>query len=174
VINTFRPGSTVYVSNRMQTGYSYKLVAMPGRDFDPRFTPVYSPARMLAEGVFEGVYMRDCALEYPAAWFKHAKFAANGPDPSVNLFKVKSRTPLSNWIEQGWIHPQDPRGWFEWYCRYWLGRRTADDYRQISRWRSFARHAGQVRIHGMGDPNVRPRQRQALLQWAHDPFPDRR
>lgn len=122
-------------------------------------------------GVFEGKYLNSTRYEYPEDWFAEAKLS-DIPNPTVNYFGVKSRTPLSVWQNKGWIHPQDPWGWFQWYCRYSLGRRTQDDFRQMARWSAFVRHAGQVRINGMQDLNVRRVQRQALLQWSHYPFPD--
>ena len=172
-MNTFTPGSMVTVSNKMQTGYSYFLEAPQG--WMPHlFFPAFTPGEMLRLGVFEGKYMRDCAAEYPAEMFAGARFAQAGPDPKgVNAFKAKSRNPTSYWIERGWIHPQDPRGWFEWYCRFWLGRRTEDDARQIGRWQRFApRHAGAVRVFGNADVTQRKATRQALLQWSHDPLVD--
>ena len=135
------------------------------------FTPAFTPAEMLELGVFEGKYLNSARHEYPEDWFTRARLS-DLPDPSINAFGVKSRQPLSAWQQAGWIHPQDPRGWFEWYCRYSMGRRTEDDARQIKRWRAFARHTGQVLKHGNGDPYKRRVQRQALLQWARDPFPD--
>jgi hypothetical protein len=170
---TFELGSVVHVDNKMQTGYSYVLSepqgAMP-RNFQPAFTP----GQMLRLGVFEGKYLRDCADEYPREMFRGARFADAGPDPTgCNAFKAKSRNPTSYWLQQGWIHPQDPRGWFEWFCRFWLGRRTEDDARQIARWQRFApRHAGAVRVFGNGDIRQRKATRQALLQWSHDPVVD--
>ena len=129
------------------------------------------PAEMLKLGVFEGKYCNDCRDEFPAAWYRSARLS-DEPDASVNCFGIKSRQPLSVWRQKGWIIDPDPRGWFQWYCRYYLGRRIPDvDARQIARWKSFARHAGQIRAncepHDLG---CRPRQRQALLQWAYDPF----
>lgn len=161
----------ISVSDRMQQGYSYRLTAKMGEDFDERFTPFHSPAEMLALGVFEGKYLNDCRNEFPASWFEKARLSAQ-PDASLNYFGIKSRQPLGHWQDKGWIYGPDPRGWFQWYCRYYLGRRLAEvDQIQIKRWRGFARHAGQIRANCYpGDVFCRPRQRQALLQWAYDPF----
>ena len=164
-------GDLVRVNDRMQSGYSYKLVAVVGRGFPLDFKPALSPAEMLKLGVFEGKYLNDCRDEFPAAWFNGARLS-DEPDPSINCFGVKSRQPLSVWRQKGWIIEPDPRGWFQWYCRYYLGRRIAGvDDKQIARWKSFARHAGQIRANcDPHDLSCRPRQRQALLQWAYDPF----
>ena len=161
----------VYVDDRMQTGYSYVLSAPEGGDFADGFEPRFAPDEMLALGVFEGKYMNDCQAEFPESWFAKAKLS-DKPDPDVNYFGVKSRQPLAVWREKGWIYGPDPRGWFQWYCRYFMGRRLPEvDAIQIKRWRAFARHAGQVRGNcPPGDIFCRPRQRQGLLQWSHDPF----
>jgi len=161
----------IEVNDKMQRGYRYCLDAAEGEDFDPEFQPFHSPAEMLALGVFEGKYLNDCREEFPASWFEEAKLA-DVADPGVNYFGIKSRQPLSHWRDKGWIHGPDPRGWFQWYCRYYLGRRLPEvDQIQIKRWRGFARHAGQIRANcHPGDIFCRPRQRQALLQWAYDPF----
>ncbi|UWP98011.1 hypothetical protein [Aliiroseovarius crassostreae] len=164
-------GDEVHVNDKMQSGYSYRLEAPVGAEFAPGFTPHHSPAEMLAMGVFEGKYLNDCRDEFPQTWFDGAKLS-DRPDETVNFFGVKSRQPLSVWREKGWIFGPDPRGWFQWYCRYYLGRRLPDtDAAQIKRWRAFARHAGQIRANcDPGDVFCRPRQRQALLQWAYDPL----
>jgi hypothetical protein len=164
-------GDIIRVHDKMQRGYSYKLESASGRSFDPSFTPHFAPAQMLRHGVFEGKYMNDCHTEFPASWFNGARLS-DEPDPAVNCFGIKSRQPLSVWRQKGWIIGPDPRGWFQWYCRYYLGRRIPDvDRKQIARWRSFARHAAQVRQNcDPHDFSCRPRQRQALLQWAYDPF----
>ena len=166
-----RIGDTVAVDDRMQRGYAYEIVAAPGGDFQPGFEPAFTPAEMLAMGVFEGKYINDCRAEFPAQWYDGAKLA-DAPDPGLNYFGVKSRQPLSVWRDNGWIMGPDPRGWFQWYCRYYLGRRLGEiDDRQIKRWRAFRRHAAQVRANcDPGDWTCRPRQRQGLLQWSHDPF----
>jgi hypothetical protein len=161
----------IVVNDRMQSGYRYRLTAPQGGDFDVGFNPEVSPKKMLELGVFEGRYLNDCHDEYPASWFETARMS-DIADPSVNCFGVKSRMPLAHWREKGWIVGPDPRGWFQWFCRYWMGRRIAHvDAAQIRRWRSFARHRGQIAANcGPMDLDCRPRQRQALLQWSYDPF----
>ena len=159
----------IEVNDRMQRGYRYELTVPEGRDFDPGFAPELSPAEMLELGVFGGKYMTDCREEFPAEWFAKAKLSPRKADKACNWFGVLASQPLAEWRRKGWIRPDDPRGWFQWFCRYWLGRRHEDDARQIGRWRAFARHAAQVRRNcEPGDPFCRPRQRQALLQWAYD------
>ena len=161
----------ILVSDRMQTDYGYSLTAAEGEDFAADFLPHFSPSEMLRLGVFEGRYLNDCRTEFPASWFENAKTSSE-PDPSLNCFGVRSRQPLSEWRRKGWIYGPDPRGWFQWYCRYFMGRRIPEiDRIQIARWKGFTRHAGQIRANCYpGDIFCRPRQRQALLQWAHDPF----
>lgn len=160
----------VVVNDKMQQDYRYQLVAAEGQQFDAGFEPELTPAEMLERGVFCGVYLRDCRDEFPASWFAKAKFASGKPDCSLNYFGVRAGTPLSVWRAKGWIHRDDPRGWFQWYCRYFAGRRMMDeDQRQISRWKAFRRHKAQIERHcEPGDPFCRPRQRQALLQWGYD------
>jgi len=164
-------GKVIVVNDKMQSNYQYELVAPAGRDFADNFKPYYSPKEMLEMGIFEGKYCNDCRAEFPEDWFENAKIG-DQPDPSLNYFGVKSRQPLSVWRKKGWIYGPDPRGWFQWYCRYYLGRRLPDiDSIQIRRWKAFARHAGQVRANcDPGDVYCRPRQRQALLQWSYDPL----
>jgi len=160
----------VIVNDRMQRNYRYELTAREGGDFASSFLPELTPKEMLALGIFGGVYMRDCRDEFPADWFTHARLAQGKADPKLNYFGVRASKPLSVWRARGWIHPADPRGWFQWYCRYYRGRRSpGEDDRQVGRWKAFRRHASQVRKHcEPGDPFCRPRQRQALLQWAYD------
>jgi len=160
----------VIVDDRMQRGYRYLRTAPAGRDFADAFTPELTPAEMLELGVFCGKYMTDCRDEFPAEWFVRAKLAPSRSDCSLNYFGVRASVPLREWQAKGWIHPDDPRGWFQWYCRYYSGRRLpGEDERQVARWRAFRRHAAQLRRHcEPGDPFCRPKQRQALLQWAYD------
>ena len=159
----------ITVNDRMQRGYRYALTEPEGANFDPRFAPQLTPAEMLELGVFGGKYMTDCQAEFPALWFAKARLSPQRADKSCNHFGVMASQPLAEWRRKGWLHPDDPRGWFQWYCRYYMGRRHEDDARQIGRWRNFARHAAQVRRNcEPGDPFCRPKQRQALLQWAYD------
>ena len=160
----------ITVNDKMQQNYSYFLSAPTGKNFDPTFTPDLSPKEMLALGVFGGKYMTDCQKEFPASWFEKAKLSPQKSDPEINYFKVKASGSLSVWRKKGWIYKDDPRGWFQWYCRYYMGRRIEkEDQRQIKRWRAFSRHASAVKNNcRAGDSSCRPRQRQALLHWAYD------
>jgi hypothetical protein len=161
---------SVTVDDKMQRGYRYVLSAPAGRYFAPDFRPELTPAQMLRLGVFCGKYMTDCAKEFPRSWFARAKLASGRRDYALNYFGVAASQPLSVWRQKGWIHPDDPRGWFQWYCRYYLGRRLPDeDARQIKRWKAIRRHVRQIERHcEPGDLTCRKRQRQALLHWAYD------
>lgn len=159
----------ISVDDKMQKSHYY-LTEEIGKNFDPMFKPELSPKEMLSLGVFGGKYMTDCQNEFPKEWFENAKLAPKGKDVSLNLFKVDASLPLSHWIKKGWIHPVDPRGWFQWYCRYYYGRRLAEeDQRQIKRWKAIKRHVGAIQKNC--DPynlDCRKKQRQALLHWAYD------
>ena len=158
----------VIVNDLMQRGYEYDLTASAGR-FPPGFRPELSPKEMLSLGVFGGKYMTDCRSEFPASWFAKARLCHEFHDPDLNFFGVDASQSLATWRRNGWIYHEDPRGWFQWYCRYYVGRRCPDDERQVRRWRAMKRHASQVRnFCGRGNPGCRPRQRQALLHWAYD------
>ena len=159
----------ITVNDRMQHAYTYVLSEPAGRNFHPGFTPDLTPRQMLELGVFGGKYMTDCRAEFPAAWFANAKLCPERHDAALNCFGVNASQPLSEWKKKGWIYGEDPRGWFQWYCRYYQGRRCADDERQIKRWRAVTRHLAQIRKNCVrGDLMCRPRQRQALLHWAYD------
>lgn len=177
-------GRVVKVHNKMQKNYSYKLTFNAGTNIRhggwkdgkpiryPDFKPKYSPQTMLRMGVFEGKYCNDQKNEYPSEWYLSKKMSPVA-NIECNYFKIKSRLSLQQWRKNGWVpcHPtdKDTRGWFEWYMRYWLGRRQPEvDAIQIKRWASFARHYAQVVKHASGDLTKRRRQRQALLQWSWD------
>jgi len=160
---------TITVNDRMQRGYRYTLTAPAGRNFDPEFKPELTPAAMLALGIFGGLYMTDCRKEFPKSWFARAKLSPKKRNDALNCFGVAASQPLAEWRRKGWIHQDDPRGWFQWYCRYYAGRRHADDTRQIRRWKAIRRHIRQIEKNcEPGDVFCRPRQRQALLHWAYD------
>jgi hypothetical protein len=165
-----RARAVVVVNDRMQQGYRYELVRPMGRGFHPGFRPELTPRQMLRLGVFGGKYMTDCTGEFPADWFERAKLCRTRHDPELNFFKVNASLPLSRWRKKGWIHKDDPRGWFQWYCRYYMGRRVpGEDERQIARWKAMRRHIAQIRRNCVkGDFSCRPVQRQALLHWAYD------
>ncbi len=155
----------------MQRRYRYRLVEPAGKNFASDFKPELSPKEMLRLGVFGGKYVTDCQKEFPADWFAKAKLSPEKHDARLNYFKVRASQPLAVWRARGWINNEhDPRGWFQWYCRYWQGRRLPEeDARQISRWKKMRRHVTQVKKNcRAGDIFCRPRQRQALLHWAYD------
>ena len=159
----------VVVNDKMQFNYVYYLLEPIGENFDHDFNPDLSPKQMLSMGVFGGKYMTDCIKEFPKDWFEKAKLSPQKKNPKLNFFKVDASQSLKEWQKKGWINPQDPRGWFQWYCRYYMGRRTADDQRQIKRWKAMKRHLSQVKKNCLsGDLECRKKQRQALLHWAYD------
>lgn len=160
------------VNDKMQQGYSYEYETPIGQGFAVDFKPAFSPQQMLELGVFEGHYLNDCQSEFPQECFINARLSPDKPNIKTNYFGIKSRLPLSEWQRRGWIIGPDPRGWFQWYCRYYMGRRIPDiDAVQVKRWKAFKRHAAQVRKNCLSlDLDCRRRQRQALLQWAYDPF----
>ncbi len=162
----------IIVNDLMQKNYQYKLSEPEGKNFHAEFKPELTPKEMLELGVFGGVYMRDCINEFPKSWFKEAKFQKEGShkhEADLNFFGVNASQPLSVWREKGWIYKDDPRGWFQWYCRYYLGRRHEEDENQIKRWKQMRRHIAQVKNNcKKGDLSCRRKQRQALLHWAYD------
>ena len=141
-------------------------------DFYKIFKPELTPKRMMELGVFGGSYFGLNIKEFPKSWFKNAKISAEKFDVNMNYFNIKSGLSIDHWISKGWIFPEDPIGWFQWYCRYWMGRRIPIlDAIQIARWKAFVRHSGQIKANCKpGDLDCRPRQRQGIFQWAHNPF----
>ena len=140
-------------------------------DFYKLFKPQLTPKKMLELGVFGGAYFGLNTKEYPKPWFKNAK-VSNKFDVKLNRFKVKSGLSRKEGQEKGWIFKQDPLGWFQWYCRFSNGRRIPRiDEIQIKRWKNFNRHVAAIKKNCEPiDLNCRKRQRQAILQWAYNPF----
>jgi hypothetical protein len=159
----------IIVNDKMQKNYTYYLTEPMGKNFDPEFKPELTPKQMLEMGVFGGKYMTDCQKEFPKDWFKKARLSPKKHDPKLNYFGVNASKPLSYWRLKGWIYPEDPRGWFQWYCRYYMGRRCDDDNRQIKRWKAIIRHIMQIKKNcPKGFLECRKKQRQAVLHWAYD------
>ena len=154
----------------MQNNYRYVLTELPGKNFDLRFKPDLTPKEMLRLGIFGGKYMTDCKKEFPKDWFTNAKLCSEKHNPELNCFGVNASQPLRVWRQKGWIYHEDPRGWFQWYCRYYIGRRIPkEDERQIKRWLAIKRHVSQIKKNcSRGDMSCRPRQRQAVLHWSYD------
>lgn len=167
----------VVVNNGMQVGYRYIRDHEIGDLSDLyekyQFSPDLTPMEMLSLGVFGGKYFNDVVEtdEYPQEWWVDAKMVGVGQPANdlLNFFGVAASVSLREWEQRGWISDQDPRGWFEWYARTYMGRRSPDDERQIRRHRQFKRHLAQLKKYcEKGDWSCRPRQRQALLHWAYD------
>jgi len=160
----------VIINDKMQKNYRYELTEPVGKNFHSDFKPELTPKQMLAMGVFGGKYMTDCQKEFPADWWKKAKLCSKRHDPKLNFFGFNASQSLSIWRAKGWIYHRDPRGWFQWYCRYYMGRRIPDeDERQIKRWKAIRRHIAQIKKHCVkGDLTCRRKQRQAVLHWAYD------
>tara|TARA_B100000965_G_scaffold342084_1_gene311138 strand:+ start:581 stop:1042 length:462 start_codon:yes stop_codon:yes gene_type:complete len=140
-------------------------------DFYKIFKPDLTPKQMLELGVFGGSYFGLKINEFPKSWFKNVKLSKDF-DVSLNRFKIKAGLSREHWIEKGWIFREDPLGWFQWYCRFAMGRRLQHiDEIQIKRWKNFTRHVKAIKKNcENGDLSCRRRQRQAILQWAYDPL----
>jgi hypothetical protein len=148
-----------------------KVISKNFNDFYKLFKPQLTPKKMLELGVFGGSYFGLNIKEYPKPWFKKAKISKNF-DVNINRFKVKSGLSRKEWQKKGWIFKQDPLGWFQWYCRFSNGRRIPHiDEIQIKRWKNFRRHLMAIKKNCESvDLLCRRRQRQAILQWAYNPF----
>lgn len=142
------------------------------------FAPQLTPHEILQLGAFDGHYFGVALpVEFPHEWVERAPFCWI-PEPAVNAFHVHSGQSREVWEQKGWMHADDPLGWFQWYCRYYMGRRHEDDARQIRRWKNFARHQGMLAYQLRNAPTAADKlsggrvTRQSLIHWAYDPFPD--
>ena len=159
----------VVIEDLMQKDYSYFLTEPVVQNFQRGFYPELTPKELLELGVFGGKYMTDCTEEFPSDWFDNALLCSERHDPKLNYFGVNASQPLEVWRRKDWIYEKDPRGWFQWYCRYSMGRRCKDDERQIKRWRAIGRHTAQINKNcEPEDLNCRRKQRQVVLHWAYD------
>ena len=159
-IDTIRAGWTAWLANApLPTRDEKSTFHFEGQ---PAFTPNKSPEEMLREGCFGGSYFRplysrrlgttvaEDYLELPASWYSGLdveKYLLSPVyDPEINKYKVSSGQTIEEWEAAGWInHTYDVRGWFQWYCRFFVGRRCEDDERQISRWRKCVGETGRWR-----------------------------
>lgn len=162
-------------SDRFQKKYQYTLSEPEGKNFDPLFRPDLTPRQMLHMGIFGGAYfigVPGCIpSDLPRAWFQGIPFSSEGKKrKEYNYFKVNASQSLEVWQKNGWIYSDDPHGWFQWYCRYYMGRRIPrEDARQIKRWWAMRRHVTQIQKNcDAGDTTCRPRQRQAVLHWGYN------
>jgi len=147
----------------LQPNYAYRID--PEANYHPDFQPDLSPAQVLMLGAFGCGYFerhRRFTKEFP-----HLPDVCSNshPDPEHNYFNVQASMSRREWERRGWMHKDDPRGWFQWYCRYDMGRRHADDERQIKRWNNFKTR--KLRAIG-GDTNLNNHlaTRQGLLHWG--------
>ena len=152
----------------MKKIYKKKLINL---DFYKIFKPELTPKKMLELGVFGGSYFGSKIKEFPKSWFINVELSKDF-DVSLNRFKIKSGLSRKHWIEKRWIFKEDPLGWFQWYCRFYNGRKIPHiDEIQIKRWKNFRRHVFAIKKNcEEGDLGCRRRQRQAILQWAYNPF----
>ena len=152
------------------------------------FSPNKTPIEAINEDAFGGTYFRDIYSGVNGKWYRdswkefnflkniNAKYySSNYYDAEVNKYGVKCGTSLRFWENKGWINGQDPYGWFQWYCRYYLGRRSSDDERQIKRWVDIrSRFKGilikMIKNKGVkfDDYSVSPKIRQILLHWGYE------
>ena len=147
------------------------------------FSPMLTPKEMLHKGIFGGTYFSELIdyKEFPDDWFQGIDknfYCSEKYRIEVNFFKIKSGQSQKEWEEKGWIHKDDPRGWFEWYCKYYMGRRHDDDERQIKRWAAFCGPKGRWRnriysqLHRCecsvsSSQDVSIRIQQSLLHWSY-------
>ncbi len=169
-----KPKKIIY-SDNFQKNYYYTLTESEGKNFHPEFRPHLTPRQMLQLGVFGGAYFVGVKnlipSDLPKSWFEGVKLSSDGEKHGgLNYFGLSASQPLKIWQNKGWIYHDDPHGWFQWYCRYHMGRRIPEeDDRQIKRWKAIKRHIAQIEKNcKKGDQTCRPKQRQAVLHWGYD------
>ena len=178
-------------------GKGFKAKKVGGKYFFkdyPDFRPNLSPRDMFKLGSFGGTYWRpiksgvagkelkNVHKKYPKSWWKgipesHLTLPFNQYNKKLNKYGVKVGTTLSFWEKKGWIKKDNPYGWVHWYCDFFLGKRTADDKRQIKRWMGLASERGRFRkwlvtqiLKNNGkwnDNSISPKIRQTLQHWAY-------
>ena len=148
------------------------------------FYPMLTPREMVEAGAFGGCYFGLVIEEYTDYNYQelfdyHFKgldtslYLGETYKPKLNKHKIRSGMSYEYWKEMKWMHEDDPYGWFEWYCKYSMGRRHPDDDRQIRRWQDFCGHNGRwrKRIYGRiketNNRDVSPRIQQSLLHWGY-------
>ena len=147
-----------------------------------KFNPDLTPREIILTGAFGGNYFAgDLDRLELDKWFENIDarlYASEKYSLKTNKFKVRSGSSLEYWQKSGWIHDEDPKGWFEWYCKYYIGRRHEDDIRQIKRWLAFCGPKGRFRnaiynkIFKSGlkienSKDISPRIQQSLLHWSY-------
>ena len=147
------------------------LKKIKSENFYKLFKPQLTPKKMFELGVFGGSYFGKKIKEFPKSWYLNAKLSKKF-DVNKNRFRVAAGLSRKEWLEKGWIFKEDPLGWFQWYCRFANGRRIPHiDEIQIKRWKAFKRHVSAIKKNcEPGNTHCRKKQRQAILQWAYDPF----
>lgn len=160
----------------------------------PHFTPNLTPEEIIRAGSFGGTaFQRHYSSvlkqwlsetdfeEFPEAWYSNldtSKYlTAEEYDKDINRYRVRAGQSLKEWEANGWVHKQDPRGWIQWYFRFYIGRRSADDERQIKRWIGVCGPNGRFRkglvkrIAEQGgdwdDESISPILRQTLQHWGY-------
>ena len=147
-----------------------------------------SPVEIISEGAFGGIHFRDIYSYVNEKWYRNSwkefeflkdmdkkLYASSYYQINVNKYGVKCGTSLRFWESKGWINEIDPYGWFQWYCWYWLGRRSSDDERQIKRWEGIVSRFKGVLVEmikdrgaNFDDYSVSPKIRQILLHWGYE------
>merc|ERR1711997_93735 len=160
---------------------------------EEEFRPNMTPKEVLQAGSFGGTYFRPIkssvtGLKYnkmwdelPQNWLEGLNIkrmvSSTNYDDKVNTYKAKCGGSLEMWETSGWIDKIDPYGWFMWYCRFYLGRRSKDDDRQIGRWKNCTGPKGRWKNNLIGkiakagvkynNSGISPVIRQTLQHWAY-------